>query len=819
MKRLLFILLVLAFPSFAQTKITLDETVTYKSYASGANIERCNFYSQMFCRNLITINPGMQGMINKVIIPVSSATSTSLISSDVGDTLTSGQANGGTLWIGCVGNNGTPNGGDCTGSNLNVTRTITASAPATGGHGPTYSWASATPATISSHDTVYLIFTQPCTLSAWEAGCGWAPSGTVTVDTTSGDLPAPDPDGSQAKQVFEFTNTSSIGEFFDSGNQQYAFNGSFHATIRYRVKSGTPTGTFTILRSGGVNASPTTSLTADGAWHTATYTFSGTEGNTLTGNSVFFTFGISGTAVVDMVGATLTNDADTDPYWRNQTITDLTALNIGVFRMMHQGKFQGETLDNWIAPPTLKQMTNTNRNGYLESPETDMPPQSALNLAESLGAPQAQLPVPMIWTSTDYVNFVEWLNGPSGTTYGDKRIAEGHTAAYKNSFDTMYFSIGNEVWNVGSFSTSIPFDGSYWNYVAIARYACQAMKSSPYWDSTKMKCVATVQTGIPFWTQQLVAQNATGNYIDVVDANAYQQYNIGVNGSGTNTPSTCVQSALFQSPSDEAWANVFDTGSDMYNTVAAGLPVEVYEWANGTTGLYCNSSDVNPWPTTQGYVTAMINVPLLQNRVQGVKSSAFWQLSQDPSGITLSGNSVSIQQYSLKTGMGASLNAQTPGFQGLALYNACARLGTGYTNISQSGSPTHNSVARNSVHALTNVQEINMAEFGNGTSRCLVITNTNLTTANTVTIAGTNVPTGTVTTTTNSSGSLTANNDGQNITPTNFNAVTTGAASSTVSVPAHGAVSITWTTGAPPPPTYHGQIFGQGKILGAGKAF
>jgi hypothetical protein len=57
------------------------------------------------------------------------------------------------------------------------------------------------------------------------------------------------------------------------------------------------------------------------------------------------------------------------------------------------------------------------------------------------------------WTEADYVNLVEYLAGPAGTPYADRRVAQrgGITTPWTEAFRAIYIEMGNEPWNSGYF--------------------------------------------------------------------------------------------------------------------------------------------------------------------------------------------------------------------------------------------------------------------------------------------------------------------------------------------------------------------------------
>lgn len=83
-----------------------------------------------------------------------------------------------------------------------------------------------------------------------------------------------------------------------------------------------------------------------------------------------------------------------------------------------------------------------------------------------------------------FANFMEYIAGPAGTTYGDMRIAEGYTGSLLENSPGLIFEFGNEVW--GGESHSAPIGEDYFAYAEWCREMAQVIKSSPYYDPDKV---------------------------------------------------------------------------------------------------------------------------------------------------------------------------------------------------------------------------------------------------------------------------------------------------------------------------------------------
>lgn len=83
-----------------------------------------------------------------------------------------------------------------------------------------------------------------------------------------------------------------------------------------------------------------------------------------------------------------------------------------------------------------------------------------------------------------FAHFIEYLNGPATSTYGKIRASEGLTEPLFKNSKGVIIELGNEVWGAASHNSEIGAD--YTAYAEWCRQAAKVMKSSPYYDSTKV---------------------------------------------------------------------------------------------------------------------------------------------------------------------------------------------------------------------------------------------------------------------------------------------------------------------------------------------
>lgn len=84
-----------------------------------------------------------------------------------------------------------------------------------------------------------------------------------------------------------------------------------------------------------------------------------------------------------------------------------------------------------------------------------------------------------------FIRFLEYINGPDDTEGGQLRAAEGYTEPFLENSPGLIFEFGNEVWG-GSGLHNAEIGEDYNAYAEWCREIATKMKSSPYYDSTKI---------------------------------------------------------------------------------------------------------------------------------------------------------------------------------------------------------------------------------------------------------------------------------------------------------------------------------------------
>ncbi len=84
-----------------------------------------------------------------------------------------------------------------------------------------------------------------------------------------------------------------------------------------------------------------------------------------------------------------------------------------------------------------------------------------------------------------FLDFLEYINGPPGTIYGDIRETEGYGPLFEQS-KGLIFEFGSEVWGFGAHNADFNDYEEYGNW---CRDMAAIMRTSPYWNEDKITLV------------------------------------------------------------------------------------------------------------------------------------------------------------------------------------------------------------------------------------------------------------------------------------------------------------------------------------------
>jgi hypothetical protein len=796
----------LAFAQTQTTPITLTETTgNYQSIGSGININTNDTFNSFPESNLFAATtPSLQPYLNIYYLTVGSVTTstTTIVDSQIYNTnIFTNQYQGGTYVVGCSAGNNFTTVQVCAGSGSSGTCTGTVTSnTSNSGSGATFVFSPCANG-FTVHDTIYVFGPQtPNTTSNLQWVLGTTGTGTVAIDTTDNDT--------GTIQCVKLSNGSSGTAYLHAATDNQSglgnltqVNGTYTASIHTNILAGSGmTLTMQTVRAGtgGVNSTATLSPTGSG-WQTTTNTFTATEANNLAVNSLEEIVTLTSAAPnssVCVYGINVSNNADLadGTTFNRQTITNLTTI-MDAQEWRFSWPINNDSMANLLQVETKR--TGTNPVSGVNSENSSLGLHDVLANAKALGVKHIWLNIPITFSQTDMVYFVDYLSAASGgsNAAANLRATLGQSAPWTSWFTRIMIEYGNEMWNNSSMQSLPGYSGcgSYgcWNYFPMSIRAATWMKADSNWNSSVMHFAAGIQTSNGADAFNLHAQD-TGGAIDVIANHNYMQ----------GTLSSCTPEQLFQSATTEPWADATDPSSaaGVIYTATQGYQFEVYEgqynWAGGTctqTQQIGNSSGLGSALTTT-------LSPALFNKLLGVLDYDQFVLYQNNFQYT---GQPDEAVWGFFTGPGGNYNNPRPAAYGMGMYNKCASLGTGYT-ATPGSPPTLNFTASNSVNAYSAVPLVTTAAYMNGTSRCMVVWNTDYVNPQTISFTGTGShPTGSVSITTLSSTNTTDNNEGSNAAIVVQPSSSVVTSPSTVTLAAHSMAILQWSTtgGSPTVPT------------------
>ena len=606
------------------TSVPLNEGTTYPSAGIGMNLNTQTSYDSYETQNLLlSLSASFQPPVNNISVQ-NTVTATTFTDFNPYSGIVANQYAGGTLIVRCNVGSTVPVQ-SCSGGNYGNSYTIASNTASNGTIGAVFTLSGGA-VTHPQYETATVIGPTITSLSTddifgWVAGSSG--TGSVSIDTTGGDQIS---DAAQSTtQVIKLsigasTGTANIhGSFNNTSFNNIAFSGTYTGGIQIKVLSGSG-GTVTMsVVATGVSQNFTFSPSGSGySTYSSTASISATNPQTIT---VTYTLsGCTNCSVAIAAPELLEPKTNASSTMRDQVYTDLiTTEKIGEFRFSWPSN--GDSLLNCLATQKTRRGQSPNGNAYEYGPSLGC--HDTLAAYAAWGVKQAEIAIPLTWTTTDITNFTDYLCATTGT-YATLRTNLGQATPWCQVYNRILLEYGNEVWNPGSGNVYLPSyvisGNGYWNYVPMAILMAQAAKGDSNWNSSVMKFVVGVQSGSsgPFQVG-LFESSDTSHYIDIVTANEYQQLNT----------SSCTAPNLFQSASTEPWQNVFDSSSasGYYQTWAQAngtYGFETYEYQNGTGGGSCTQAQLTGFPEGMGYALVDALSMALANKQFGVTDMDFF---------------------------------------------------------------------------------------------------------------------------------------------------------------------------------------------------
>jgi hypothetical protein len=642
---------------------------------------------------------------------------------------------------------------------LGCTGAITANTVADGSsNGPVYTLGTpcASAPTLDDYMEVRLVTpVAPSCVTAWTC--------TGTVGGESSDLPATNLTGGAftGQQALSMSSGSSITGYVDASIAGISHDWlifqtgqTFQFQLQAKALSGSPVITVTMQRqggSGGIQQSFT--FTPGASWAVEQHSFSGNESTGTFYNSCEIGISVSG-GTAEIVNLDLERTSNLNPanttVFRDEVVAALQAMAPGSLRDMDV-QF-GQTVQNWTTDQfggmaseynMLHTYAATGRN---TSAQTTIQLIDFLHLCEFMSVHNCWITIPPAWTTTEYGDLMDFLFGGSGTTYGAKRIALGHTAPYSSTIPVINLEFANEPWNQALWGETMPpLTGSPNNMTSFGKWsntAMAAMKARGY--STSSFNLVINQQPSPSATYSTYANNV-GQLNSNFDTVALAPYIAG-NFTSCSTNATC-----YNPSKGFAWGDTNDASGTTANgfthafvTVnqgggascpnCTGKGVAVYEDSTG-------QGNANSYLYPQFNVDQLSAVTVTQQMLEHLKI-----IGSSPQNIftlaQLNASGVNIWGTMWEAGgefAGTGNYIARPILLSTQIANGCAGLGT-YYMASITSNVTFTSTTSNGTEGETNAPSLFAYPFMNGNNRCLVLMNTDFS-SHTITLTGSNVPT------------------------------------------------------------------------------
>ncbi|MFC5861893.1 chitobiase/beta-hexosaminidase C-terminal domain-containing protein [Acidicapsa dinghuensis] len=818
-----------ALPVAAQTLTLNDGAIVQPSTSRvGVNIGTVDYWDNgQILKNLVgSTNPGMEPLQNRQIWALtSSGTTTTFTVPDVYDTVPANYWTGASFTVVESQNGGAELG--CSGTIISNTGPNYPASSVTTWVSPTITAATPCSAPFQVGDIIVLSkITFPTPESWWESGGHGGLSGSVSgggqllSDTT--DLCSTC--GTQALNMNAAASGSAAGAswYFDSESTDNIFvlmNGTYQISFWAKAASGTPKLVVSASRqsSNGFNCgSYTPTLTSTWTQYTWTCTASETSSTTPAAGGLSFT-ATAGSVYLDNVSFEKTSgNPNNTTALRDEVVQTLQTFygpsnenNPGTLR--YWVNQNAESISNWTQPD-YAHMPTSGGTGYFVGPggagSENLSLEDYLVICKYLNA-SPYLEVPVTLSTSEAASLIEFLAGPSNSTYGAKRAALGQINPWTDEFSVIHLSFCNECWNASSFigqglpdrSTS-PNSEYYYDYSVRARDIFAAMRGDAYYSASSFDLVLNAQTAVNYSADTAIAR-AHPDSIELED------YTYGA------VSSFATDAALWQPAMVDPWEKVTNP-SDIRNfyqsvhdyqsqntcgaTGTSKCKVNIYEWGQGTVSGSIDQQHMDYINAGGGEAAVMALQPLLNMQYYGIGPQSFFALGEFRNPV---GNNMTAKLWGNVVDMGGATNNARPTFLGVQLINQSI-IGPMYScsinnNVTYNFAGSPNGVA--AMPAMTNVPYLYAFCFENGTSRSLVLINTDLTNSHSISFTGSNVPTGAVTQRQIAPSSLDTMNETSTGTVTTQAPATVSIETSSLSsptsitLPPHSATALDYTAG------------------------
>lgn len=170
--------------------------------------------------------------------------------------------------------------------------------------------------------------------------------------------------------------------------------------------------------------------------------------------------------------------------YQSDKITALQEANPATVRLWGgvSNEQLGANIEDWTNPESLS-LRQYNPHYGAQYADSNLKLPTALPVVEQLDA-NPWLVMGPYHSEADWLRLMEYLAGPIGTPFGDKRAAQGHPTPWSDAFGLIYIEYGNESW--------LPFfewQTEAVEYGQFAEHFFSVIKSSPYYPQIANKLV------------------------------------------------------------------------------------------------------------------------------------------------------------------------------------------------------------------------------------------------------------------------------------------------------------------------------------------
>lgn len=717
------LLSLLALSADAQTTITLTTNVVTPAVRRlGLNIAMINYYdSGQLMKELLFNNPGFEGLLFQSVIQIGTGTTTEVVESMPFTSWPSGFWNGASyefIYGAARGRTGT------------IANCMNPRDPGANTNGMLYAFADSG---ITPSNGDWMIVRKSTTGdSGWGGNAyqGWSINttndGTVTselVDLATNTL------GQQCVRLTA-TNTgaqATLTGVFDAWRTAkfVMLNGQYRLAFKAKGVGGARQMLVSLRR--GTNPyfiNQTLQLTND--WRDYTLSFSAAETSDAPAFvSLQFSAVNQSALLLDDVSLRQTNSnpANTSEF-RDPVLAAINELRPGFLRYPAWQHF-GDSLDNLLTPPFARRRSEYN--AYATSRVNLQLGLHEFLLACEASGSQPWYTTPIVFTTNEMAQFMEYLGGPTNTPYGARRAALGHPQPWTEVFTTIYVEFANESWNPGYRGGAL-FDVNAFG--ARGNELFGAGKASPYYHPQQFQFVLGEQAVSPW--RAIRVHNASTNH----DLMCFAPYML--SRLDTYATQEDIYAPLYAEP--EWWCQpggILYQHYTNYQTSTRPIPMAIYEFNLNIPEGNPSQAACDSYQATIGGALAVAHMTLQMIREQHVRDLGLFSLSGYES--PTSGHTNAL--WSLVHDMGVT-DRKRPQFLAAKMQNeilAGDMLGT----VHSGADPVWTVTNLNRI-SYTNAHELHSYAFTSPTNRALVLFNLSRSNAAPVNFAGILAPTGTV---------------------------------------------------------------------------